>query len=129
MLTVMLTACGGGDKKDTNPSASPAPVDGEHPAEAVGLWKLDHASKDGTTLTESEIGKFEMELKADGTGSISLDNKDDNDPGKTGDITWAIIKEKLIIKDSSYSDEAEFDGKTISFPDYQKTGIQAVFTK
>ena len=130
MLTVMLTACGDGiDKKNVIPLPSATPAEGEHPTEVVGLWKLDHASKEGTTLLGSEFAKFELDLKPDGTGSISFDDAADDDPAKSGSISWAVSKGKLIINDGSVSEEADFDGSKIIFSNYQGTGVQAVFKK
>ncbi len=130
MLTMTFTACeDGSDKKTVIPLPSATPAEGEHPTEAVGLWKLDRASKDGTTLSGTEFAKFELNLKQDGTGIVSFDDAADDDPAKTGNITWAVSKGKLIINDGSASEEADFDGSTITFPDYQGTEIQAVFKK
>lgn len=125
ILAVLIVSCNHQINKVPLPSASAEKED--HPEEAVGLWKLEHVSKDGTTLNGSEVGKFELELKPDGSGTLTYGENDSTT--KTADITWSVKDEKMTINDKASKEEAEFDGLTITFPNFQGSGIQAVFIK
>lgn len=96
IMVLALAACGGGS--------------GSGKAAVVGTYTLYEMTTDGETIDNDLVKSlgmeemFSLEMKADGTGILSMEGEDDSS------ITWDDKK----IKDSSTGDEFDYtyqDGK------------------
>lgn len=113
-MSLVLVACSGngGNKADTSKDA--------------GVWLLSSMTADGETMDEEFldsiglVGMFWIELKEDGTGTISIDQEYDLTwtPGK---ITADGETMEYTVKDDVMT--MEFEGDSLSFKKGSKDDI------